>query len=94
MQPFPEGRYSTHILMIDFSSDFGTKKSLAKQAPNYEGNNIVGRLVLFVVNFRSREIGKHKSEVLMLNVPMIRAMSSCSILNSMFPLVGGGGRLF
>ena len=37
VQPFPEGRYSTHILMIDFGPGLGTKKSLAKLAPNYEG---------------------------------------------------------
>lgn len=28
VQPFPEGRYSTHILMIDFGPGLGTKKSL------------------------------------------------------------------
>jgi hypothetical protein len=37
VQPFPEGRYSTHILMIDFGSTLGIKKSLTKLAPNYEG---------------------------------------------------------
>ena len=30
VQPFLEGRYSTHILMIDFGPELGTKKSLAK----------------------------------------------------------------
>ncbi len=29
VQPFPEGRYSTHILMIDLGTELGTKKSLA-----------------------------------------------------------------
>ena len=66
--PFPEGRYSTHILMIDFGPGHGTKKSLAKLAPNYEGNEVVGRLVLCVVNFPPRQIGKHQSEVLTLGV--------------------------
>ncbi len=67
--PFPEGRYSTHILMIDFGPDLGTKKSLAKLAPNYDGGEVVGRLVLAVVNFPPRQIGKHQSEVLTLGVP-------------------------
>ena len=31
-EPFPEDRYSTHILMIDFGPKFGTMKSLAKLA--------------------------------------------------------------
>ena len=69
VQPFLEGRYSTHILMIDFGPELGTKKSLAKLTPNYEGNEVVGRLVLCVVNFPPRQIGKHQSEVLALGVP-------------------------
>jgi tRNA-binding protein len=69
VQPFSEGRYSTHILLIDFGSDLGTKKSLAKLAPNYEGPEIVGTQILAVVNFPPRQIGKHQSEVLTLGVP-------------------------
>jgi tRNA-binding protein len=69
VQPFLEGRYSTHILMIDFGPELGTKKSLAKLAPNYEGPEIVGMQVLAVVNFPPRQIGKHLSEVLTLGVP-------------------------
>ena len=69
VQPFLEGRYFTHILMIDFGPEVGTKKSLAKLTPNYWGNEVVGRLVLCVVNFPPRQIGKHQSEVLTLGVP-------------------------
>ena len=69
VQPFLEGRYSTHILLIDFGPELGTKKSLAKLTPNYEGNEVVGRLVLCVVTFPPRQIGKHQSEVLTLGVP-------------------------
>lgn len=69
VRPFPEGKYSTHILMIDFGPDLGAKKSLAKLVPNYEGPELVGRQVLAVVNFPPRQIGKHQSEVLTLGVP-------------------------
>ncbi len=69
VQPFPEGRYSTHILMIDFGLEHGTKKSLAKLAPNYAGPELVGRQVLAIVNFPPRQIGRHRSEVLTLGVP-------------------------
>lgn len=69
VQPFPEGRYSTHILMIDFGPELGMKKSLAKLAPNYEGPEIVGKQVLAVVNFPPKQIGRHLSEVLTLGVP-------------------------
>jgi len=66
--PFPEGRYSTHVLKIDFGPEAGVKKSLAKLAPNYVGDELVGRLVLAVVNFPARQIGQHLSEVLTLGV--------------------------
>lgn len=69
VQPFPESRYSTHILMIDFGPELGAKKSLAKLAPNYEGPEVVGKQVLAVVNFPPRQIGKHLSEVLTLGLP-------------------------
>jgi tRNA-binding protein len=69
VQPYPEGRYSTHILLIDFGPGIGTKKSLAKLAPNYGGNEVVGRLDLADLNFPPRQIGKHQSEVLALGVP-------------------------
>jgi tRNA-binding protein len=67
-EPFPEGKYSTHILMIDFGPEIGEKKSLAKLKPNYEGPELIGRPVLGVINFPPRQIGKHCSEVLTLGV--------------------------
>ena len=72
--PFPEGKYSTHVLLIDFGAELGEKKSLAKLTPNYEGDEVIGRQVLCVVNFPPRQIGKHQSEVLMLGVPASAAI--------------------
>jgi export-related chaperone CsaA len=69
VMPFPEGRYSTHILRIDFGPGLGVRKSLAKLAPNYDGPELVGTPVVGVVNFPPRQIGKHRSEVLTLGVP-------------------------
>jgi tRNA-binding protein len=66
---FAEGRYSTHVLTIDFGQEVGAKKSLARLAPNYEGPELLGRQVLCVVNLPPRQIGKHLSEVLTLGVP-------------------------
>ncbi len=68
VEPFPEGKYSTHILSIDLGPEIGVKKSLARLAPHY-GEEIVGRLVGCVVNFPPRQIGKHQSEVLTLGFP-------------------------
>lgn len=69
VQPFPEGKFSTHILVIDFGPEVGTRKSLARLAPNYTGPELLGRQVLAVVNFPPRQIGRHQSEVLTLGVP-------------------------
>jgi len=69
MDPFPEGRHSTHILQIDLGPTLGIKKSLARLAPHYQDQVLVGRQVLCVVNFAPRQIGKHLSEVLTLGVP-------------------------
>jgi len=55
--------------MIDFGSELGTKKSLAKLLPNYDRPEMLGKQVLAVVNFPPRQIGKHRSEVLTLGVP-------------------------
>jgi len=66
---FDEGRSSTHILKIDFGPELGAKKSLARLAPNYQGPELVGRMVLAVVNLPPRQIGPHRSEVLTLGIP-------------------------
>lgn len=68
VEPFSEGKYSTHILQIDFG-EFGIKKSLARLAPSYVGPELIGTQVLAVTNFAPRQIGKHMSEVLTLGVP-------------------------
>ena len=67
--PFPEGKYSTHILEIDCGPEIGKKKSLARLLPHYQGLELVGKLVMCVVNFPPRQIGKHLSEALTLGVP-------------------------
>lgn len=67
--PFPEGKFSTHVLEIDFGEGVGIKKSLARLTPNYSGEKLIGKQVLGVVNFPPRQIGPHQSETLTLGVP-------------------------
>jgi tRNA-binding protein len=90
-EPFPEGKYSTHILKIDLGSELGTKKSLAKLSPNYEFQELIHRQVLCVVNFAPRQIGKHISEVLTLGVPDENGNVVLLKPDSEVPV---GGRLF
>jgi tRNA-binding protein len=65
VEEFPEARRPAWKLRIDFGADLGVKRSSA-QITNYEKGELIGRLVLAVVNFPPRQIGPFWSEVLTL----------------------------
>jgi len=68
-EPFPEARKPAIRLWVDFGGDIGEKRSSAQITQHYTPEALVGRQVLAVVNFPSRQIGKVLSEVLVLGVP-------------------------
>ena len=57
------------ILLIDFGSDIGVKKSSAQITVNYKPEDILNKQVAAVVNFKPRQIGNLLSEVLVLGFP-------------------------
>ena len=65
-EPFPEARKPAFKLRIDFGEGVGEKKSSAQITVRYEPEQLVGRLVMAVVNFPPRQIGPFMSEVLTL----------------------------
>lgn len=67
-EPFPEARKPAIRLWVDFG-ELGEKRSSAQLTRHYTPEGLVGRLVLAVVNFPPRQIGKVLSEVLVLGVP-------------------------
>lgn len=68
-EDFPEARKPAYKLTIDFGSEIGEKVSSAQLVKHYQKEDLIGKLVLGVVNFPPRQIGPFISEVLTLGVP-------------------------
>src|SRR5687768_9853124 len=68
VEALEDGKYSTHRLVIDFGAEVGSKVSCARLV-NYSDEQLLGMLVLGVVNLSPRQIGKTISQVLTLGVP-------------------------
>jgi tRNA-binding protein len=65
---FPQARKPAYKLRIDFGAGLGVKNSSAQITKYYEPKDLVGKLVLAVVNFPPRQIATFFSEVLTLGV--------------------------
>lgn len=64
VDPFPEARKPAYILHVDFGEDLGTRKSSAQVTDLYEAGELVGKLVVAVINFPKKQIGPLMSECL------------------------------
>jgi tRNA-binding protein len=62
--PFPQARKPAYVLQIDFGPQIGMRKSSAQVTGLYAPEDLVGRLVVAVVNFPSKQIGPLMSECL------------------------------
>ena len=61
---FKEARKPAYVLHVDFGEELGVKKSSAQIAALYQPEELIGRLVVAVVNFPAKQIGPLMSECL------------------------------
>lgn len=66
VEDFPEARKPLYKVTIDFGPEVGIKRSGAGFRDIRTREELVGRLVVAVVNFPPRQIGKFRSECLVL----------------------------
>ncbi|HEV2581340.1 MAG TPA: tRNA-binding protein [Ktedonobacteraceae bacterium] len=69
VEDFPQARKPAYKLDIDFGPEIGQKRSSAQITVHYTKDELLGRLVVAVVNFSPRQIGPFMSEVLTLGLP-------------------------
>lgn len=63
-EDFPEARNPAYILHVDFGEELGIKKSSAQITDHYQKQELIGKQVMAVVNFRPKQIGPIMSECL------------------------------
>ena len=66
---FPKARKPAYKLQIDFGAEIDLKKSSVQIVKHYSKEELLGKLVMGVVNFPIKQIGPFMSECLTLGVP-------------------------
>ncbi len=90
-EPLKGARKPAYALRIDFGPEIGVRQSSAQITEHYQPEELVGRLVLAVVNFPPRRIAGFRSEVLTLGVSDENGAVVLIAPDSAVPL---GARLF
>lgn len=92
VQDFPEARKPAYKITIDFGAEIGTKRSSVQIVDHYKKDELIGKLILGVVNFPPRQIGPFLSESLTLGIP--DKDGKCILITPDKDLVEIGGKLF
>ncbi len=86
---FPEAKKPAYKLKIDFGKDVGIKNSSVQIVALYKKEELIGKLVLGVVNFPPRKIGPFESEVLTLGVSDDEGRVILIVPDKQSPIIGG-----
>jgi tRNA-binding protein len=65
-EPFTEARNPSYKIWIDFGSHLGIKKTAAQVTKKYALEDLIGKQVVGVVNFKPKQIANFMSECLLL----------------------------
>jgi len=88
---FAKARKPAYILHVDFGPDFGIKKSSAQITELYTVEELVGKLVVGVLNFPKKQIGPFFSECLTTGFPDEKGRVALCVPDKDVPL---GSKLF
>lgn len=67
-EDFPEARKPMYKITVDFGPEIGIKKSSGQFTQNYTKEELVGKMIIGVVNFPPKKIGPFASEFLTLGL--------------------------
>ena len=68
VEDFPKEKKHAYKLTIDFGEEIGIKRSSAQITKLYTKEELIGMLIIAVVNFPPRQIADFISEVLVLGI--------------------------
>lgn len=89
VEDFPEARKPAYKLTIDFGPDVGIKRSSGQFTKHHTKDELLGKLVLGIVNFPPRQIGPFTSESLTLGVPDSDGEAILVVPSNEHAVVGG-----
>lgn len=90
VEHLPNAKYTTHKLTIDYGPEIGQKVSGARVV-QYKDDELLGRLVVGVVNLPERQIGHLFSQSLTLGVPDNEGECAFLMIDKDVPL---GGKVY